>query len=83
MTTVYLHTHAADTLRKLAKPQHLLDFLRRLQANPTETVGDYTQPDPRGRTIEVKVLGRHAVLFFKDPFADIVKILDIRNTEAL
>lgn len=83
MTLVYLHSHAADGLRKLKNRRHLLDFLGRLQANPTETVGDYAQPDPRGRMIEVKVLGRHAVLFFKDPFADMVKVLDIRHVESL
>ena len=83
MTTLYLHQHAADQLRALNHPQDLLTFLDRLQANPTETMGDYSQPDPRGRTIEVKILGRNAILFFKDPFADLVKILDIRNVEAL
>ncbi|MFK7909027.1 MAG: hypothetical protein AB8F34_00335 [Akkermansiaceae bacterium] len=83
MTTVYLHSHAADSLRKLKNHERLIGFLNRLEANPTETLGDYAQPDPRGRMIEVKIIGRHAVLFFKDPFADLVKILDIRNVEAL
>ncbi len=83
MTSVYLHSHAADQLRSIRDSKRLLEFAGRLQANPTETLGDYSQPDPRGRTIEVKILGRHAVLFFKDPFADLVKILDIRNVEAL
>ena len=83
MTTLYLHNHAADSLRALRHHQDLLNFLDRLQANPTETLGDYSQPDPRGRMIEVKILGRNALLFFKDPFADLVKILDIRNVEAL
>ena len=83
MTLVYLHTHAADKLRSLSESKILVSFLERLQANPTETLGDYSQPDPRGRNIEVKILGRHAILFFKDPFADLVKVLDIRNVEAL
>ena len=83
MTLVYLHCHAADQLRALSKPKTMMAFLDRLQANPTETLGDYSQPDPRGRMIEVKILGRHAILFFKDPFADLVKVLDIRNVETL
>lgn len=83
MTLVYLHAHAADRLRALTDRQSLLDFINRLQANPTETRGDYAQPDPRGRMIEIKILGRHAILFFKDPFADLVKVLDIRHTESL
>ena len=83
MTAVYLHNHAADSLRKTTNRQRLLGFLSRLEANPTETLGDYTQPDPRGRMIEVKIIGRHALLFFKDPFAGIAKILDLRNVESL
>lgn len=83
MTLIYLHCQAADRLRALSDRQALLEFIDRLKANPTETVGDYAQPDPRGRMIEVKILGRQAVLFFKDPFADLVKILDIRHVEAL
>ena len=81
-TLIYVHGHAASSLKALAKPEAIIDFIGRLKSNP-ETVGDYRQPDPRGRMIEVKILGRHAVLFFNDPFAGLVKILDIRNTEAL
>ena len=83
MTTLYLHNHATDQLRALVDRSRLLDFLVQLQHNPVETVGDYAQPDPKGRSIEVKILGRHAVLFFKDPFADIVKVLDILHVESL
>ena len=78
---VYLHTHAADRLQALAKPQAIIAFINQLKSNP-ETVGDHRQPDPRGRMIEVKILGRHAVLFFNDPFAGLIKVLDIHNVEA-
>lgn len=80
-TLVYINSHAADNLKALAKPQAIIAFIDRLNSNP-ETVGDYRQPDPRGRMIEVKILGRHAVLFFNDPFAGLIKVLDIRHTEA-
>ena len=83
MTTIYLHTHAADRIRNLQNPERLLDFIARLESNPTETCGEYSHTDPRGRVIEYKILGRYCMLFFKDPFADLVKILDIRNLEAL
>lgn len=82
-TLVYLHSHAADQLRALAEPSALVHFITRLKANPTETLGDYTQPDPRGRLIEVKILGRHALILFKDPYADLVRILDIRHVESI
>lgn len=80
-TQIYLHGHAVGNLRNLAHPDKILSFIERLKTNPL-TVGDYRQADPQGRMIEVKILGRHAILFFKDPFAGIIKILDIRNTEA-
>ena len=83
MTLVYIHTQAADQLRALANRTELLGFIGRLEANPTDTHGDYSQPDPRGRAIEVKIIGLQAILFFKDPFANLVKILDIRHVEAL
>ena len=43
----------------------------------------YRFADPRGRTIEVKILGRHALFFFRDSYANVVKILDLRNVESL
>jgi len=81
-TLIYIHSLASDHLNKLGKKGDIVKFINQLEANP-ETIGDYRQPDPRGRMIEVKILGRQAVLFFKDPFAGLVKILDIRNVEAL
>lgn len=81
-TMIYVHGQAVDRLKALAKPEPIIHFISRLKSNP-ETIGDYRQPDPRGRMIEVKILGRHAVLFFNDPFAGLIKILDIRNTEAI
>lgn len=79
---IYLNTHAVDRLESLAKPQAVVRFINQLKSNP-ETTGDYRQPDPQGRMIEVKVLGRHAVLFFNDPFAGLIKVLDVRNVEAM
>ncbi len=81
-TLIYIHSLASDHLNKLGKKGDIVKFINQLETNP-ETIGDYRQPDPRGRMIEVKILGRQAVLFFKDPFAGLVKILDIRNVEAL
>ncbi|NWK54481.1 hypothetical protein HW115_02585 [Verrucomicrobiaceae bacterium N1E253] len=79
-TLVYVHQHAADQLRSLARPDAIVDFINQLQSRPG-TVGDHRQPDPRGRMVEVKILGRHAVIFFSDPFAGMIKILDICHIE--
>ena len=80
-TLVYLHSYVADHLKKLGDQAPIEDFFSRLKSNP-ETVGNYRFADPRGRIIEVKILGRHALFFFKDPYANIVKILDLRNVES-
>lgn len=81
-TQIYLHSHVAEHLQKLGDKKEILQYIDRLVSNP-ETVGDYRQPDPRGRMIEVKIIGRHALLFFKDPFAGMAKIIDLRNVESL
>ena len=83
--TIFIHSHVRDHLRKLGNPEtveQIHHFLGRLSASPT-TTGDFSQPDPRGRLMEIKFIGRQSVIFFKDPFANIIKILDIRNTEYL
>ena len=79
---IYPHTHAVERLTSLGRPQAIIDFINQLASNP-QTLGDYRQPDPRGRMLEVKILGRQAVLFFNDPFAGLIKVLDVRNTEEL
>lgn len=82
---IYIHSLAADHLSSLGNPEakkEVSHFITKLGSNP-ELYGDYRQPDPRGRMMEVKLVGRQAVIFFKDPFANLVKILDIRNVEAL
>lgn len=81
-TQIYLHSHVAEHLQKLGDKKEILQYIDRLVSNP-ETVGDYRQADPRGRMIEVKIIGRHALLFFKDPFAGMAKIIDLRNVESL
>lgn len=80
-TMIYIHAHVADHLKNISNKAHILEYIDRLHDNP-EAVGDYREPDPRGRMIEVKILKRHALLYFKDPFAGMIKILDIRNVES-
>jgi hypothetical protein len=81
-TSVYLHNHVVDQLKKLGQKSIIEAFLQRLKSN-SEILSNYRFSDPRGRIIEVKILGRHALFFFKDPYANIVKILDLRNVESL
>ncbi|MGB1874402.1 MAG: hypothetical protein ACPHNY_05380 [Akkermansiaceae bacterium] len=80
-TLVYVHDHVADHLQNIGNKSHIIEFIEGLRSNP-EAVGDHREPDPRGRMIEIKILKRHALLFFKDPFAGIVKILDLQNVES-
>lgn len=82
---VYIHSLATDHLKNLGNRddhREISLFINKLGSDPALT-GDYRQPDPRGRMMEIKLIGRQAVIFFKDPFANIVKVLDIRNVEAI
>ena len=82
-TQLLLHTHAADKLRSLGDPHSIIEFLHQLQNNPTETLPSYSEPDAQGREILVKTLLRYAILYFHDPYANLVKILAINNLETV
>ena len=82
---IYIHTLADEHLQELENKftqAEILYFIKKLALDPS-LLGDYTQPDPRGRMMEVKLIGRQAVIFFRDPFGNLVKVLDIRNIEAI
>lgn len=81
---IYIHSLASEHLQGLGNRETkaaISHYIQKLGSDPSLT-GDYAQPDPRGRMMEVKLIGRQAVIYFRDPFANLVKILDIRNLEA-
>ena len=53
-TLVYIHRLAADHLARHGNREDVVHFINALESNP-ETVGDYRQPDPRGRMIYARL----------------------------
>lgn len=60
---VYIHQEALDNSpRSGSQRVMVMNFVRSLAANPY-TIGDFSDRDPTGRTIQVKIIGRFAVTF--------------------
>jgi hypothetical protein len=51
-----------------------MDFVSSLAEDP-HSRADYTEPDPSGRTLEVKIIGRHAITYWLDHAVKEVKIV--------
>ena len=66
---VYIHSHAAEHFEKIGnlKTRNEINyFIKRLQSNP-ETKSNYQQPDPKGRMLEIKLIGRQSYYLFQRP----------------
>lgn len=76
---VYYSEHAlAFSLGLSRKDQVLLThFISRLAEKPS-VEGDYREPDDEGRLIEVRVSGRHAILFWVDHAVAKLMVVEIR-----
>ncbi|MBK1790015.1 hypothetical protein [Persicirhabdus sediminis] len=78
--TTLLHTEVSLALFQLANKKHLIEFIKALSADPT-LQGDDVQVDPRGREYHIKVLGRHALFYFVDPYAQQTRLLTLERLE--
>jgi hypothetical protein len=63
--------------RSGAQRENLLKFIRSLADQPN-TTGDFTERDHVGRTVQVKVVGFHAVTFWADHAATEIKVTHIK-----
>ena len=79
--TTLLHTEVSMALMQLAKRKPIVDFINALAADPSLS-GDDSQLDPRGREYQVKLIGRHALVYFVDPYAQQTRILTLQHLEA-
>ncbi len=75
-----LHKDAEMAIRRLADGSEVLDFLKRLECFPG-TQGDHYELDLMGRPICFKVIKRHVLAYYRDPFADETRILDLFYSE--
>jgi len=77
---IILHNDVQDALRRMRNKQEVLIFLRRLQRYPA-TQGDHYELDLKGNPIQFKVLKRYVLVYFRDPFANETRVLDLFHTE--
>ena len=75
-----LHKDAERAIERMQDSSHVLDFLKKLERYPA-TPGDHYELDPKGNPIQFKVLKRHVLLYFRDPFANETRILDLVHAE--
>lgn len=75
-----LHKDAERAIKRMQDSSHVLDFLKKLQRYPA-TPGDHYELDNKGKPIQLKILKRHVLIYFHDPFANETRVLDLRHTE--
>ena len=54
----------------------IMSFLPTLEQNPFQH-GDYESTSPEGRTVQVKILGSFALLFWADHAVAEIKVIDL------
>jgi hypothetical protein len=77
-----LHNDAVRAIERMHDSSHILKFLQKLQLYPA-TQGDHFELDVNGRPIQLKVLKRHVLIYYRDPFANETRILDLLQAENL
>ncbi len=60
--------------------KYLVEFIRLLAVNPNSP-GDFSDQDDTGRTIQVKLVGRHAVTFWADHAVAEIKVTHIKSAD--
>ena len=58
----------------------VLTFLQKLERYPG-TLGDHYELGLHGEPIQLKVLKRHVLVYFRDPFANETRVLDLVHVE--
>jgi hypothetical protein len=79
---VFIHEQALGAAPKSGRSgQEVMSFIRSLAGNPN-TVGDFSERDETGRTVQVKIVGRHAITFWVDHPVCEVKVTHIKPADA-
>ena len=80
--SVFLHLEVTEALRSLDRSERgrILRFAHTLADNPFQA-GDFREQDPQGRTNEVKIIGRLAVVYYADDADSEVRILEARPVD--
>lgn len=76
--TVYINEAALNSApRSGSQRRCVMEFIRLLAVNPN-VPGDFSEKDETGRTIQVKLVGSHAVTYWADHAVAEVKITHIK-----
>ncbi len=75
-----LHNDAVAAINRIQDKSNILIFLRKLERYPA-TQGDHYELDPKGNPIQFKILKRYVMIYYHDPFANEMRILDIKHAE--
>jgi len=75
-----LHKEVEKEIQRMKDSAHILQFLKKLEIYPS-TVGDHYELDPKGNPIQFKVLKRHVLTYFRDPYADETRVLSLHHVE--
>ena len=78
---VYIHQAALDSAPRSGNQQQMMiRFVRSLAENPF-TIGDFSEKDDVGRTVQVKLVGRFAITFWADHAVCEVKVTHIKPAD--
>lgn len=75
-----IHKDAKTAIGSMHDSSLVLAFLKKLERYPA-TPGDHYELDTRGRPIHFKTLKRHVLIYYRDPFANETRILDLLRAE--
>jgi hypothetical protein len=75
-----LHKDAEEAIGLMRHSSDVLSFLKKLERYPA-TPGDHYELDPKGNPIQFKVIKRHILIYFRDPFANETRVLDLVHAE--
>ena len=75
---IYINEAAlASAPKSGGQRQKVMDFIRSLADNPN-AIGDFSEKDGAGRTMQVKVIGRYALTFWADHAVSEIKVTHIK-----
>jgi cyanophycinase-like exopeptidase len=78
---IYINESALGSApRAGAARERLMRFIRSLADNP-HTLGDFSEKDDAGRTVQVKIIGHHAVTFWADHAVSEIKVTHIKPAD--
>jgi hypothetical protein len=79
--SVYINELALQTAPRTGNQRTLvMNFVRFLAANPNSP-GDFQERDEGGRTVQVKLVGRYAIIFWADHPVSEIKITHIKPAD--